>query len=64
MERLQKEIQDLDRRLSDPAIYGRDPDGAARLAKARADATKALTEREDEWLALSDEYERATAESE
>jgi ATP-binding cassette subfamily F protein 3 len=59
MEKLRKEIQDLDLRLSDSGLYDRDPDGAARLAKARADAARALAEAEESWLAASAELEAA-----
>ena len=63
IEKIQTEIRTLDGRLADPALYERDPEGAARLAKARAEAAKALTRSEDDWLVLSADYERVMAES-
>jgi ATP-binding cassette subfamily F protein 3 len=63
IEKIQTEIRTLDGRLADPALYARDPEGAARLAKARAEAAKALARSEDDWLVLSADYERAMAES-
>lgn len=59
MEKLQKEIQKLDTALADPALYTKDPAKASTLAKQRADAVKALGEREEAWLELSAEYEEA-----
>jgi ATP-binding cassette subfamily F protein 3 len=61
MERLRKEIQELDLRLSDSSLYGRDPVEAARLAKARAGAGKALAMAEDRWFSATAAYEAASA---
>ncbi len=63
MARLQKEIQRIDVLLADPALYTRDPAGASRHAKDKADAGRQLAEAEEEWLALSAEYEAAEAAS-
>ena len=61
IEKLQKRIQEADRRLADPSLYERDPAKAAAHAKERADAVKALGDAEDRWLALAHEHERANA---
>ncbi len=60
--KLQKQIQDLDRRLADPALYDRAPEDSAKLAKSRADAVRALAAAEEAWLALSADYEAAGTE--
>ena len=57
--KLERPIQEIDVLLADPDIYERSPDLAAAKAKERSDAEKALTEAEEEWLTLSDEYETA-----
>ncbi len=59
MDKLRKEIKQLDARLSDSSLYGRDPAAAAGLAKARSDAVRALSEAEESWLAASAELEAA-----
>ncbi|MET4632469.1 ABC-F family ATP-binding cassette domain-containing protein [Kaistia defluvii] len=59
MEKLQKEIQKLDTALADVNLYAKDPAKATTLAKQRADAVKALGEREESWLEMSAEYEAA-----
>jgi ATP-binding cassette subfamily F protein 3 len=59
VERLSKEVEELDRALAAPARFDRDPVKAASLAKARADAARALAQAEDDWLAASSEYEAA-----
>ncbi len=61
MNKLRKEIQELDVRLSDSGLYDRDPAAAATLAKARSDAVRALAEAEELWLATSAELELAEA---
>ena len=60
--KLQKELEALDRKLGDPAIYG-DPAKAAGLAKERSDATKSIAAAEERWLSLSAEHEQAVAEA-
>jgi len=45
--------------MADPKLYERDPARVASLAKERADAATALAAAEEEWLALSAEYEGA-----
>ncbi|HLH91820.1 MAG TPA: ABC-F family ATP-binding cassette domain-containing protein [Xanthobacteraceae bacterium] len=53
-------IGEIDRTLADPNLYERDPARVATLAKERADAAAALTAAEEQWLALSEEYEAAS----
>jgi ATP-binding cassette subfamily F protein 3 len=60
--KLTDEIAARDRALAAPDLYARDPARAVKLAKDRADAAAALSAAEDEWLALSGEYESAAAE--
>src|SRR5262249_22709846 len=63
IEKLRREIEAFDRRLADPALYTRDPDKITAESKGRADAARALAAAEEEWLALSAEYEAASAAS-
>jgi ATP-binding cassette subfamily F protein 3 len=63
IEKLHKEIQAFDARFADPSLYARDPARITAESKGRADAVKALAAAEEEWLALSDEYEAASAAS-
>jgi ATP-binding cassette subfamily F protein 3 len=55
--RLAAEITRLDTALSSPSLFAHDPAKAAMLAKARADASKALAAAEEEWLEASSAYE-------
>jgi ATP-binding cassette subfamily F protein 3 len=59
--RLTAEIARIDAALAAPDLYTREPDKAAALAKARADAASALARAEDEWLIVSAELETAMA---
>jgi ATP-binding cassette subfamily F protein 3 len=63
MERHRKEIQKIDQKLADGAIYLTDPAEAARLAKSRADAAKAMAIAEEAWLTASAAVETAMAEN-
>ncbi|TYC63335.1 ATP-binding cassette domain-containing protein [Rhodobacterales bacterium] len=60
MTRLQDKIGKLDEALSDPDFFTRDPERAAKFAKERAYCEKKLIKTEEEWLALSAEYEEAS----
>jgi ATP-binding cassette subfamily F protein 3 len=60
IERVQAEIRSLDASLADPALYDR-PERATALAKARADAVKALARTEEDWLAATSAAEQAAA---
>jgi ATP-binding cassette subfamily F protein 3 len=61
--RLTRRIAEIDVLLADPKLYDRDPARLGALGKERAEATSALAAAEDQWLALSGEYEGAMAES-
>ncbi len=55
--RLTAEIARIDHALTTPDLFARDPAAAAAMSKARADAARALTEAEDEWLTASADYD-------
>ena len=57
------QISKLDARLADSSLYERQPDTAAMLAIERGQLAKALAQAEDAWLAASQAYEEAEAES-
>jgi ATP-binding cassette, subfamily F, member 3 len=59
MARLAGEITQFDAALAAPELYARDPGRAARLAKGRADAARALAQAEENWLVASAAYEEA-----
>ena len=61
--KLTKKIADIDAMLADPTLYDRDPARVSTLGKERADAASALADAEDQWLALSADYEAAMAPS-
>jgi ATP-binding cassette, subfamily F, member 3 len=58
---LSKKIAEIDATLADPKLYDRDPAQVANLGKERAAAASALAAAEDQWLALSSEYEDGVA---
>lgn len=62
MERLRKRIDSIEDQLADPALYEKDPIGATRLAKERAELASQLSRNEERWLEMSAEYEEAIAE--
>jgi ATP-binding cassette subfamily F protein 3 len=59
MGELQVRVGEIDRTLADPQLYERDPARVATLARARAEVAAALAAAEEQWLALSEEYETA-----
>ncbi len=59
MAKLGTRVAEIDRTLADPTLYERDPARVATHAKERADAAAALAAAEEQWLALSGEYESA-----
>ena len=59
--RLTEDIARIDAALAAPDVFTRDPQQAAALSKARADAVTALARAEDDWLAASGELESAMA---
>jgi ATP-binding cassette subfamily F protein 3 len=60
---LTKRIAEIDATLANPKLYDRDPARVATLGKERVAAAGALAAAEDQWLALSSEYEDAMAAS-
>jgi ATP-binding cassette subfamily F protein 3 len=61
MAKIERLIQGIDTELSDPAIYAKNPNRAADLTKARANAAEKLARTEEEWLELTTEYEDSLA---
>ncbi|MEW9807537.1 ABC-F family ATP-binding cassette domain-containing protein [Mesorhizobium sp. ZMM04-5] len=61
MDRLRKRIDTIEDELANPALYEKDPVGATRLAKERADLSGQLARNEEKWLEMSAEYEEATS---
>ncbi len=59
--KLEKLIQALDKELGDPALYEKAPANAALKVKERGEAASKLADAEEQWLALSSEYEEAMA---
>jgi ATP-binding cassette, subfamily F, member 3 len=60
-QKLQKQIQHLDKELEDQEIYDKFPDKAATKVKERADVIAKLAKAEAHWMELADEYESAMA---
>jgi ATP-binding cassette subfamily F protein 3 len=54
-------ITKVDDMLAHPDAYAKDPAKAAQLAQQRAELVRALAGAEEEWLALSEELEAASA---
>src|SRR5215218_1953952 len=57
--RINGNISKIDSALALPELFKRDPKQAAQLAKARAGAESALQRAEEEWLAVSSQYDEA-----
>jgi ATP-binding cassette subfamily F protein 3 len=58
---LNVEIAKLDKSLSDPLLFSKDPGKAASVSKKRADAVRKLEVAEKAWLAATEAYESADA---
>ncbi len=56
---LNAELAKLDKTLSDPLLFTKDPGKAASVSKKRADAARKLEVAEKTWLAASEAYENA-----
>ena len=54
---LNAEIAKLDKALSDPLLFTRDPTKAASVSKKRADAVRKLAVAEKTWLSATESYE-------
>ncbi|EJM98757.1 ABC-F family ATP-binding cassette domain-containing protein [Phyllobacterium sp. YR531] len=61
VQRFQKKIDSLQIQLADPIIYSREPAKATQIGKEIGYAKSSLERAEEEWLALSGEYEEAMA---
>jgi ATP-binding cassette subfamily F protein 3 len=59
---LNAEIAKLDKALSDPLLFTRDPAKGSAVSKKRADAVRRLAAAEERWLAANEDYEKAMAE--
>jgi len=59
--RLTDDIARIDAALAAPGLFARDPQQAATLSKARAEAAASLARAEEDWLAASAEIETAMA---
>jgi ATP-binding cassette subfamily F protein 3 len=63
MESLAKKIQALESELADPDLYAHDSSRAGSLARQRSALIDELSTHEENWLALSAEYEEGMAQS-
>lgn len=61
VEKLQADIAKLDAKLADSSAFEGKPDDASKVAKARADALRALAAAEDKWLEAVAAYDEAMA---
>ncbi|WP_029355548.1 ABC-F family ATP-binding cassette domain-containing protein [Bosea sp. 117] len=61
VERLERQIAELDGKLADGGLYGRDPAAASKLARQRSETAEALARAEESWLTLSAELDEANA---
>jgi len=61
MEKLGKKIQAIETQLADPDLYTKSPARAGELAKERSALVDELSSHEENWLALSAEYEEGMA---
>jgi ATP-binding cassette subfamily F protein 3 len=55
------ELAKLDKALSDPLLFSKDPAKATSVSKKRADAARKLEAAEKSWLAATEAYESANA---
>ena len=58
---LQAELAKLDKSLSDPLLFTKDPAKGSAVSKKRAEAARKLAAIESTWLAAQEEYENAMA---
>lgn len=54
----QDALEDIDKKLSDPHLFTKDPDEAVRLGQMRAKVEKLIESLEVDWLSALEEYER------
>ncbi len=60
---LNGELAKLDRALSDPLLFTKDPAKGSAVSKKRADAARKLAAAESQWLTMQEEYEAAMADA-
>ena len=60
---LNAEITKLDKSLTDPLLFTKDPAKGKAVSKKRADALKKLEVLEARWIKMQEEYEQAMAEA-
>ena len=58
IEEAQDALEDIDKKLSDPDLFTKDPDEAVRLGKMRAKVQTLIETLEVDWLSALEEYER------
>jgi ATP-binding cassette subfamily F protein 3 len=58
---LQAEVAKLDRSLSDPLLFTKDPAKGSAVSKKRAEAARKLAAAESQWLSAQEDYETALA---
>ncbi len=58
---LQGELVKLDRALSDPLLFVRDPGKGTAVSKKRAEAARKLAAAESQWMAAQQDYDAAMA---
>ncbi|MDB5462962.1 MAG: transporter, ATP-binding protein, partial [Phenylobacterium sp.] len=56
-------LAEIDARLTDPAVFAKDPTKAADLGRRRDAARAAVDAAEQEWLVAQEAYEALTADS-
>jgi ATP-binding cassette subfamily F protein 3 len=56
-------LAEIDAKLTDPTVFGKDPAKAADLGRRRDAAQAAVDAAEAEWLAAQEAYEALTADS-
>jgi ATP-binding cassette subfamily F protein 3 len=61
MTTLQAELAKLDKSLSDPLLFTKDPAKGSAVSKKRAEAARKLAAAESQWVAAQEEYENAMA---
>jgi hypothetical protein len=61
--KLHGEIETIDVELAKPKLFDKDPTKGNALSKKRADAMRALTAAEANWIEAAERYEAAQSES-
>ena len=58
--RITREVADLDAQLANPKLFAKDPTKAAELTRRRERGQERLDTAEAEWMALAEQYEKAS----